>query len=760
MAVVTVEIPGIGEVEAKNAASEQTLRDILKALGGKRIGAGPNTPVGVGGPGVDPKKLNELGVAAEYATGEVSTFGKKLKSVSGGIFSLLNATIAGTVGAAVNLGKELIAGGNTLTDFAQHLPIPGLTMLSGVIDNQVELFRELSSTGASFGNNMFEVVRVAGNAGIPLQDFANMVTQSAERLRLFGPTVEGGSRQFASLSKDLRNGAAGQRLLAMGLSTQELNEGLINFNELIHVTGRSQRTTNKDLVDGTAAYSMELDKIAKLTGVSRKQLAQDVQARLRDINFQMAVSREGPKFATAISQASAGSKDLANALVDMSTGLPQDEMTQAFMLMSDTFKNQAQDVQNMSESARNNFAVTVGREMTEYANSFQASGVKALTMQGGLIGQGLQAAASLNFLKETSEGAGAAADKEQKAVDMATEKVAQFGNTVNHVRGRIQVDLLDSMIFQDLKNGLASIIPNVNEADDLYDKAKEALGPFIEQLNEAYLWLKNDGKKMLIDGFNSTMGWLDTKGRDMVVGAMNIFKEIQEKGFLGYFGIQYEEIKKKIKDTLTSWLPDLPSMEEIEKKFDELVEKLKGMMPDIPTIEEIKLALKEGIESLKDAIPTMADMKQVLTDIKDYFVKKIKEFLDFILPDIPDFQEIKDNVKEKIEGAGKALDENVVQPVVETSKTVKNAIVDGFQAGKNAVGAGLDYITPDFLKNDDEKPAEPKPKMSAEDRRSARHGNRNNNSDISNSMIEEQKETNKLLKKMVNKDNNVMTGVQ
>ena len=50
---------------------------------------------------------------------------------------------------------------------------------------------------------------------------------------------------------------------------------------------------------------------------------------------------------------------------------------------------------------------------------------------------------------------------------------------------------------------------------------------------------------MLIDGFNSTMGWLDTKGRDMVVGAMDIFKEIQEKGFLGYFGIQYEEIKKK-----------------------------------------------------------------------------------------------------------------------------------------------------------------------------------------------------------------------
>ena len=38
MAIVTVDIPGIGEVEAKNAASEATLKDILRALGGRRPG--------------------------------------------------------------------------------------------------------------------------------------------------------------------------------------------------------------------------------------------------------------------------------------------------------------------------------------------------------------------------------------------------------------------------------------------------------------------------------------------------------------------------------------------------------------------------------------------------------------------------------------------------------------------------------------------------------------------------------------------------
>ena len=32
---VTVDIPGIGEVKADNAASESTLREILRALGGR-----------------------------------------------------------------------------------------------------------------------------------------------------------------------------------------------------------------------------------------------------------------------------------------------------------------------------------------------------------------------------------------------------------------------------------------------------------------------------------------------------------------------------------------------------------------------------------------------------------------------------------------------------------------------------------------------------------------------------------------------------
>ena len=49
---VKIDIPGIGEVQADNAASEQTLREILKALGGRpgqidgQGGAGGGSGVG------------------------------------------------------------------------------------------------------------------------------------------------------------------------------------------------------------------------------------------------------------------------------------------------------------------------------------------------------------------------------------------------------------------------------------------------------------------------------------------------------------------------------------------------------------------------------------------------------------------------------------------------------------------------------------------------------------------------------------------
>ena len=81
MAEVKIDIPGIGEVVAQNAASEQTLRDILKALGGSGRGAGGpgggSAGAGIGsGVNLKTKKaqegLDEVGESAYSASGALS----------------------------------------------------------------------------------------------------------------------------------------------------------------------------------------------------------------------------------------------------------------------------------------------------------------------------------------------------------------------------------------------------------------------------------------------------------------------------------------------------------------------------------------------------------------------------------------------------------------------------------------------------------------------------------------------------------------
>tara|TARA_Y200000002_G_scaffold199484_1_gene164618 strand:+ start:2389 stop:4680 length:2292 start_codon:yes stop_codon:yes gene_type:complete len=708
MAMVTVEIPGIGEVEAKNAASEQTLKEILKAVGGRRIGAGAG---GSAGGGLDSrlsdkdvKNVKALGDASEYASGEVTSFGKRLKGVAGSILNLLNATISGTIGAAVNLTSELISGGNQLTDFSKHLPIPGLQQFTGLIDNQIELFRDLSQTGATFGNNMFEIVRVAGNASIPLQDFATLLGSNATQLRLFGPSVESGARSFASLSKELRQGQLGQRLLAMGFTTQELNEGLLSFNEIVHVTGRGQRMSQADLIKGTAAYSMELDKIAKLTGQSRKEMMNEAQARRRDVNVQNALRRLGPEFENVLNQASAGSKGLAAALVDYSTGTGQDPLTQGLMALSDTFRNEGKNIQNMTAEQRQNFAVAVGKEIEEMENTVGPSGVKALTMQGELIGEALNVGAELRFLKQTTEGASSAVDKEQKAVDMATEKVAQFGEVVNNVRGRLQVELLDSNIFQDLKNGLASMLPNVEESNDLYDKAKKALLPFIDELNNVWTWLKTEGYDMMENAFKKTWDWMSGPGLQMV-------KDYSKMAYDWFSGIDFEGIKN---DFLAGWEKVKKffagfDLDAIKLKFDNAMKKLENMMPDIPSIDEIKTSMKAALKKLTDAIPGPQDIKDALTDLKNEFVQDMKELIDYL------FTQLRKVVDEYLVNPAKAViekGEEIVQDTKDLAIETKDKVVSGVGALKDKAGEtyqNTKNAVKNFLGFGDKDPVVPPP---------------------------------------------------
>ena len=527
MATVTVDIPGIGEVEAKNAASEATLREILKNLGGRSPVGSPAGQAGGVGRGADKAagNLDNFSKATDGATTSVSTFSKKLSNFAGGILNLLTSAVSATVGSVVNLGAEIIKGGNTLTDFAQHIPIPGLQAFSGLIDNQISLFRDLSSTGASFGNNMFEIVRVAGQAAIPIEQFSELIQKSGDGLRLFGPTVESGARQFATLAKQLRQGESGKRLMAMGFTTQELNENMIAFNEMMHVSGRTSRMTNQQLIDGTAKYSLELDRIAKLSGKSRKQLEEEMKAKNLDIRRQMAINRLGPEFALALEDAATASPKLEAALLDMADGVANDPLTRMLMANSDTFRNEAQNIQNMTADERRNFFAQVKNDGMKFANQLGEAGVQASMAGGTAAGEFVTMVGELGKVKETIEGTNSSVKAEQEARDEATAQVSQFAEAAATATGLIQQQLLNSEIFQKLKTDITNFLPSIEEARSLANAAAPYIDQALDALSGVYDYLKGDGLKFLKESVTGIWDWMTGDGLKMAKDAYEYFKK-------------------------------------------------------------------------------------------------------------------------------------------------------------------------------------------------------------------------------------------
>lgn len=499
MAEVKIEIPNIGEVIAENAASESTLREILKAMDADAAERLENEEI---------KKTNKniktMGKNTEVAGEQAKSFGEKLSGITGGILNLFTSVIGTAIGSVTGLTTELIAGGNQLSSFTQYLPIPGLQMMSGLLDNQVDQFRELSQTGASFGNNMFEITRIAGNAAIPQQEFANLLTTQSESLRLFGNSVNDGARNFASMSKEMRQGGLGPRLMEMGFSTQELNENFIAYSEMMQVSGRRSRMSNQELIQGAQEYSLELDKISKLTGKSRKQLEEEMKQKNLDIRRQMAINKYGEEFGLRLQQASEASPALEAALLDMSDGIANDPLTRQLMANNEAFAAEAQNIQNMSATQMNNFIRRVADDGMRFANTLDEAGVQATVGAGNATGEMLNMVGQIQRTRESAEGT---IEDEQNKRDDATAAMATLAETINDIRGKLQVELLDSQIFQDIKNGITEFIPSLDEAKEMYDQASAYFKDnILPTLNETWNWLKTDGLEMAKTVFTELQG--------------------------------------------------------------------------------------------------------------------------------------------------------------------------------------------------------------------------------------------------------------
>jgi len=339
-------IPGLPKkMEIKNAAEEATLKELLKVLEASRkiaektqqsinklAGEQKKTSKdsnNSGGSGGGTSKVDKQAAAATMqnakaqnaaakstsaaaratSTASKAAVSNAKASASMGV-SMLKAggavgLLAGSVVRAASLISDLggtIAGmasglsqvGDSMSNASRELgniPLVGTFLaktLGAVADNAERVYGEytkLASVGATFGGSMTNMIRAASGAGLTMEQFNAILKNNSEALIYLGGTTESGAKQFAALGKAMKQSQVGNELLRMGFTTEQVNDGMASYVNIMGRTGALQNMTTQQIAQGSAEYLKDLDALAKITGEERAAKQKEREALLKDAQF-------------------------------------------------------------------------------------------------------------------------------------------------------------------------------------------------------------------------------------------------------------------------------------------------------------------------------------------------------------------------------------------------------------------------------------------------------------------------------------------
>ena len=196
--------------------------------------------------------------------------------------------IAKKVGSSfVGLGKAAFEGQGSISAFTDHMGkfVGGLGRR---LDTNIETFRQLSQTGANFGQSIVTLRQAAGDAALPLDDFAQLIGKNASSLAaMFGSTTEGAKR-IAELGRITREVGV-ERLAPLGFTVDEINDTLLLNLESQRRTGVFDQLTNNQRTQSAIRFAEELDRLAKLTGAQRDELRSQIEQQQSNERFQVAL---------------------------------------------------------------------------------------------------------------------------------------------------------------------------------------------------------------------------------------------------------------------------------------------------------------------------------------------------------------------------------------------------------------------------------------------------------------------------------------
>lgn len=253
--------------------------------------------------------------------------------------------LGNTIGKGVNVAfATSVPKINDFTNALSGIPIigPVIGAFGNALQGSIDSFRELSNVGANLGTNINDVRNAAADARLSLDGFKKIVMSNSVELALLEGSTNGGVQTFTRLSNQLQRNVQ-PRLANLGIGLEETSEYLAGYLTIQTRLGRAQSMTDGQLIAGTENYILQLDRLARITGISRKEAEETLKRQTMDKQFRAMLATMSPQvageFQTLIATLEKTSPDLAEAAKEfaVSGGVPITETGKRIALFNGEF---------------------------------------------------------------------------------------------------------------------------------------------------------------------------------------------------------------------------------------------------------------------------------------------------------------------------------------------------------------------------------------------------------------------------------------
>lgn len=604
------------------------------STGGGAFGSGtktttPSTPSGTGA-----------------LSGVADTLGKSFKFLQ----EEVGGTAKATGGALTDLTGKLLQGGVRVSDVTNILQREfnragdagsGLSKTLGVaseilgdmatyVQEGVDVFRDLSKSGANFNNDVIELRNNAANARLSLSDFQDVVKNNTKSFAGLGGTVGGGAKVFSEFSKSFFDSRAADNLRLLGYTSKDVNEMMAT--QLAGMTKRELAETGgqQAAMDRLERMGKEMDAVSKLTGQRRDELDKELRKNREDAQRRAAIEgfilaggknareamdastvafqKAGPTFAKAASDMITAGRPLTDEARD-AVGTMSGEVQSALMeARKATQEGRVEDAKNASDRAA---ALYAAQSATKETYDLAGQGVEAFKAKIEAVDYGKR-------LQEAAEEFKKAGMNETEAIIAANKKL---GDQVKKDQDAEGAATKTTIL---LENRLADASAALNNS--LIMPLNKFVEPALKAASKKLQDIQAPDPKNRQEGYLNKNERYATGARGAMEGGLDTAKEKINEAIKGAIGPTYGKTKAE--------LPEIKD-EKLKSQNQQMIDALKSKEgvkagADQSAFKEVALALSAKDRELVTAKIEELAKKQGTTGealIKDGDIKKLRDAL-------------------------------------------------------------------------------------------------------------------------------------